>query len=1605
MKLHLLRKPGLAAVCLLMAASASVQAQTYSPVILTSNSYTYKMVVPASQPAALNDGASQGGINALVGSGTCFTCDTTFFEQTLYQYLPGQPGYNYGAPHAGTVFTSINNSNMTFKMPPSYLADDDLMIVNSTQYGAYTSGTLTFTTPTAATNLAILCTGGNGGCTVTYTVNHSDSSTDTGTLVVPDWFNGGTNVAWGNDGRMGYTGGFDNIPGTSNTNNNAAPYFYAATITISNAATITSIDFNWSTNGGVDNFFAVSGNESGPLWTPIPVTGFNFQTIAPATALPFPITATLDNGTNVNTGNNNAGNTWFEQGFYRLEPTYGLPPSGSSFNSQANLNITYQMANYSNNCAIMISSNQNVANITPATPTNYASLSLLTSMGNGPGTNRLILQHMDGVNETNEYEVFDWFQGAPPQPAWIANARVEMNSRSLQNIGSTDPRLFDAVIYLTDRTSPVTNMVVQWVSGTGHTCLMAMSGVGGDVLPPIVTSEPIPYVSLVGSNVSFSISAFGFEPLSYQWYGPIAPGVALSPPTGLIPEATNTTLTVNSVTAGSAGYYYCVITDGNGLTTVNAGPNGTQGGALLNVITSPLPGNYFPAIINLNPLAYWPLNETAPTPAWPAIATNSGSLGTGANAVYSGAMGYQNGSALADGEGNSVLGDGSTAEVVLPYQSAVSALPLTLEGWFNASATFNNAVNGGSGEVMMSDGQPFGLNETGFWVIAGSQYVSKNDTGNINLQTFYDSAKHTGVNINVTNIAAGQWYYVAVTVAPNPGSNSPLSGYLTTLYVNGTNAGSGISDFVPNDGAPFKIGNRGDEAGFGTFHFEGGMADVAFYPSALSSNTIAAHYAAGINPSPSPSYFSQVMSASPTLFYELNETAPTFPAQDTGPAAMNYGATGANDNGVYLAGTFPGSVPGPGVEQFPGSNVAVAFNHIYWQPGGPTTAGIFNTVTGAGNTGLTGYVDIPLDAYNSLDYLGPVSLAAWVQATPNNGDRFSTVLGRGDPSYRISMDGTSTTLDDLWHFAYGGAGDQVGVGLEGGGGDGAWHFIVGVWTGTNQLIYVDGVSNSAAGATGLPDGDGYDFTIGEAPDDTGRAFDGNIAEVAIFSRALTGAEIQNLYSVAQVAAEIIQQPPPSQTVGEGASATFATVAIGNGTLSYEWFFNGTAVSGSHYTGANSDTLSIADTLTTDSGTYTLAVSNTFGSVTSTPSVLAVLATPLVNTLFGASNVTLLGSTFVFAVDVQSPTPVTNAWFYNGTLVTNGNGISGATTTNLVILSAAPANDGVYQYFGTNAAGVGSSTAGILTVLPFSEPTFNTNGTDWTLTTSGTSAAQGQFITNNVIQMTDLNGNETTAFFFNAPVYIGGFEATWTWTDAELTPGTPNTPGQTADGFTFTIANDPRGPGALGTEANGAGGSGLGYVGITNSFAFAVEIYNSTDDTAPGIAVTTAGLGSAGAGFANGYDYGPTAPVVLYAGDPIAYKLIYNGSILNVTLTDTTNGATYETNYDVGAISADVGDTNSALIGFTAATGGVSANQYIANFVYRPLPTLTASLVAGNVVLTWPTGAGIDGFTLQSTTSLNSAWSPVSNAVTVVNSLFQVTLGPPTGSEFFRLVSP
>lgn len=214
MKTHRSLKSFIAPLAVVLALPGVARAD-FNPVALTPGSYTYGIVVPSNAVPPVTY-----CVNAFVGTGTNFG-DNTFYEQGMYTPHPSDSGHNSGVPVHGTTFTDINNANKTFMMPPSYTTSNDLMIVNSGSYGTITSGTLTLATPTTATSLDILDTGGNGGCTVNYTVNHMDSSTDTGTLTVQDWFNGGGFNAWGCNGRMDAGGNYNNF-NSSAVNNQGA---------------------------------------------------------------------------------------------------------------------------------------------------------------------------------------------------------------------------------------------------------------------------------------------------------------------------------------------------------------------------------------------------------------------------------------------------------------------------------------------------------------------------------------------------------------------------------------------------------------------------------------------------------------------------------------------------------------------------------------------------------------------------------------------------------------------------------------------------------------------------------------------------------------------------------------------------------------------------------------------------------------------------------------------------------------------------------------------------------------------------------------------------------------------------------------------------------------------------------------------------------------------------------------------------------------------------------------------------------------------------------------------------------------------------------------
>jgi hypothetical protein len=89
-------------------------------------------------------------------------------------------------------------------------------------------------------------------------------------------------------------------------------------------------------------------------------------------------------------------------------------------------------------------------------------------------------------------------------------------------------------------------------------------------------------------------------------------------------------------------------------------------------------------------------------------------------------------------------------------------------------------------------------------------------------------------------------------------------------------------------------------------------------------------------------------------------------------------------------------------------------------------------------------------------------------------------------------------------------------------------------------------------------------------------------------------------------APTITSQPQSQTVNPGGTVNFTVVATGNPPIGYQWRKNAVNLSnGGNISGVTTTTLTITNVQQTDAGTYSVAVSNTNGSVNSAEAVLTV----------------------------------------------------------------------------------------------------------------------------------------------------------------------------------------------------------------------------------------------------------------------------------------------------------------------------------------------------------------------------------------------------------------
>lgn len=115
----------------------------------------------------------------------------------------------------------------------------------------------------------------------------------------------------------------------------------------------------------------------------------------------------------------------------------------------------------------------------------------------------------------------------------------------------------------------------------------------------------------------------------------------------------------------------------------------------------------------------------------------------------------------------------------------------------------------------------------------------------------------------------------------------------------------------------------------------------------------------------------------------------------------------------------------------------------------------------------------------------------------------------------------------------------------------------------------------------------------------------------------------SLYTVVMMPPGITSQPQ-SQAVLVGSNANFSVVATGVELLSYQWQFNGMNLTDDgRLTGSQSNLLTIASVLLSDSGPYQVVVTNAYGLTTSAAATLAVVTPPVFLT------VTQTGGTITF----------------------------------------------------------------------------------------------------------------------------------------------------------------------------------------------------------------------------------------------------------------------------------------------------------------------------------------------------------------------------------------
>ncbi len=307
-----------------------------------------------------------------------------------------------------------------------------------------------------------------------------------------------------------------------------------------------------------------------------------------------------------------------------------------------------------------------------------------------------------------------------------------------------------------------------------------LAGSAGKCQVPFITSQPQGQTAIVGSTMTFMVTAAGAPPLSYQWQFNSTN----------IAGATASSLTLTNVQPGQAGSYLVVVSNALGVVT--------SSNAVLKVISPTC------ATPPAGLVAWWPGEGTANDIA----GTNNGTLIGGASFV--------------SGEvGQAFSFNGANQCVQIPYAPSLASSNYSVEAWVKPLAQVSDPIN----QVVIF-GQSYGQ----------YQLAARTGSTGIRIAFQFGASPVTFYGVVSTNeIPLGQFTHLAGTW-----DGSTLRLYINGVLNAQTTPGASPVD----SGCPFSIGGFYESCGYVGQFFNGLIDEVSYYNRALSGGEVQAIYLA-----------------------------------------------------------------------------------------------------------------------------------------------------------------------------------------------------------------------------------------------------------------------------------------------------------------------------------------------------------------------------------------------------------------------------------------------------------------------------------------------------------------------------------------------------------------------------------------------------------------------------------------------------------------------------------------------------------------------------------------------------------------------------------------